>query len=693
MDSFFTDTPANVIKPKKKSNQPSDFDEFSQALGMGAMQSTPEIDWDNFTLDPPKPKQSEEIDWDNFMNESSENLEITPPEINFSIPPEEKRQKLGLGEKISQYSKDIAKGQVTPIDPLARAGKAVFEFTQLDDIFGAMARAGDAMGSKFDLKPILPKSVQSGITDAQKTFDQVADPIASKLSNNQYVNRAFSDALDASMVIPGLQGARLAKVATPKLAKKGILQAEKKLVQFKDKRLAAKHNEIKSLAGKIGQGADKNQVAATARVLTDIDTKKIKTYESFDREVKTQIKKFAQIQDEILAADKTKFARENFTRSVDLGDGKKASINYVDEALNSLDELYSTIGELEKRAVVNQARIKFNEQGLTKKEINDLARIYGAEGNSFTRAGELKSGRNAIAYEKTRKELKQSVRDLMDTNETKILDQKMSDLYSVQKNTERMVKEVQKLQNRMQERGFGEKVGGIVGTAVDTMTGNALGGFFRKIIVPRGGGLKLNNAINLQENLAKNLKDFSKLAKKKGVDASGLDDAINATRGSGKAPKSGENPKAEELQSSTKVIQNQSEKATPVKGGNKSSEKVKVGEFGPIYTQFKGKAKEAVQFLMRKKKGEVVGALSHREIGSIDIVWGKGGNKGYGLAKIAEKHPEVLDDLQSILQNSKIIDKTENRVRLESKTHKAVVNLKYKQEAKQWLLTAFEKSK
>ncbi len=37
------------------------------------------------------------------------------------------------------------------------------------------------------------------------------------------------------------------------------------------------------------------------------------------------------------------------------------------------------------------------------------------------------------------------------------------------------------------------------------------------------------------------------------------------------------------------------------------------GSFGDIYDQFKGKAKEAIAFLLRKKGGESIGALHHKE--------------------------------------------------------------------------------
>ena len=118
------------------------------------------------------------------------------------------------------------------------------------------------------------------------------------------------------------------------------------------------------------------------------------------------------------------------------------------------------------------------------------------------------------------------------------------------------------------------------------------------------------------------------------------------------------------------------------------------GAFGNIYTQFKGKAKEAIQFLLEKKEGEAVAALHHPEIGDIDLVWGKEGtgkSDGFGLAKLAKYHPEVLDNLQEILDEMKVTQRSENRVQLESDTHQAAVRLTWDNVSKNWLLTAFEK--
>ena len=127
---------------------------------------------------------------------------------------------------------------------------------------------------------------------------------------------------------------------------------------------------------------------------------------------------------------------------------------------------------------------------------------------------------------------------------------------------------------------------------------------------------------------------------------------------------------------------------------NESAVSPKSGAFGTIYTQFKGKPQEAIAFLLEKKEGEAVGALHHKDIGDIDLVWGKEGtakSDGFGLAKLAKYHPEVLGNLQEILDTMVVVKRTDNCVQLESETHQASVRLTWDGEKKNWLLTAFEK--
>ena len=113
------------------------------------------------------------------------------------------------------------------------------------------------------------------------------------------------------------------------------------------------------------------------------------------------------------------------------------------------------------------------------------------------------------------------------------------------------------------------------------------------------------------------------------------------------------------------------------------------GVFGDIYDQFKGKAKAAIDFLSRLHDGEAIGALHHKDVGDISLVWG---NEKAGLQKIIKKHPEVLGNIQDIIDGMHIVQTSENRIKLESDSHFAVISRDWKGEAHTpWLLTAYEK--
>ena len=121
-----------------------------------------------------------------------------------------------------------------------------------------------------------------------------------------------------------------------------------------------------------------------------------------------------------------------------------------------------------------------------------------------------------------------------------------------------------------------------------------------------------------------------------------------------------------------------------------------VGEsdFGFVYDQFKGDVQGAIQQLIKMQDGEALGALHHNEIGDIDLVWGKAGTRksdGYGLAKLVKFHPEVLDNLQGILDGMRVTKRSENRVQLENDKYQAAVRLTWNGNEKLWLLTAFKK--
>ncbi|SFO77985.1 hypothetical protein SAMN04488056_112171 [Cohaesibacter marisflavi] len=121
-----------------------------------------------------------------------------------------------------------------------------------------------------------------------------------------------------------------------------------------------------------------------------------------------------------------------------------------------------------------------------------------------------------------------------------------------------------------------------------------------------------------------------------------------------------------------------------------------IGKLGPVLKpdSYIGNWIGLVDRLKQMNAGEAPEAISHPEIGPIDVIWGDydpKSQKGLGLKKIVEKHPEVVNDLPGIVRSASIITKTGNRIRLASDNRMVVVRLDFDGEAKTWLMTAFEK--
>ena len=111
--------------------------------------------------------------------------------------------------------------------------------------------------------------------------------------------------------------------------------------------------------------------------------------------------------------------------------------------------------------------------------------------------------------------------------------------------------------------------------------------------------------------------------------------------------------------------------------------------FGPVYTEFQGKGSEAEAYLREMCEGVAKGALTYPGMTPIDLAWGD--NKA-GYMKIVIKHPEVVGRLQELLDQCKITNQSENRIILQSDTHKFIVSkMKGSTPTDNWLLTAYHK--
>ena len=164
-------------------------------------------------------------------------------------------------------------------------------------------------------------------------------------------------------------------------------------------------------------------------------------------------------------------------------------------------------------------------------------------------------------------------------------------------------------------------------------------------------------------------------------------DQVNEVKGN--VPDEFDAPDAATNKDNIKGLDRQMSSVAETRYSLKDIKPVGVGAFGNIYNQFRGKSKAAIEFLKKLGSGEATAALHHHTIGDISLVWG---DKKTGLDKILRKHPEVVDNLQSVIDSMEVVQESDNRIKLESPTHFAVVSKEYKGEPReQWLLTAYEK--
>lgn len=130
------------------------------------------------------------------------------------------------------------------------------------------------------------------------------------------------------------------------------------------------------------------------------------------------------------------------------------------------------------------------------------------------------------------------------------------------------------------------------------------------------------------------------------------------------------------------------------------------GVFGNIYDQFKGKVKEAFDFLVNHKEGDLLGVFHRDGIGSIDLVWG---NDNGGLKHIIKRHIEEQNDFSDVseiqsaindaISNGDIVRENEDKIVLQTDRYKVSINKQYRDEngnvieRKNWIVTAFDKAK
>lgn len=333
------------------------------------------------------------------------------------------------------------------------------------------------------------------------------------------------DALDAAANITGIAGAITGTGAIKNVTKTAAKNATKSIQEagqtLKNVNLQGLTKGIQDIGkpvktadeaiGQIAQGTT-DAISPLKTALSVLDTTKVKTFADLQGEINTAIPALARKVDSELLKDANRYNLADLELVQTSKAGKTVKTDYVSKGLKELKDYYTSVGDDVATADIQDLIKKAKNEGLTRYEVNNIARLHGRELNAFNANGQLASGVTKQAIENTRSGLKQVARKGLGGAEAKLVDSQLSALYDTSKLIDKNVEAVNKLKQRIQERGLIEKIGYNFSKYADILTGGTIRGFVGGIL-PRGAGYKVMNALDVEDALRANLDIVEKALK------------------------------------------------------------------------------------------------------------------------------------------------------------------------------------
>jgi len=449
----------------------------------------------------------------------------------------------GVGTGIAEAAKRRSSNLGASMEAQAQ-GKQGLGSTIFQGVGQAAGLGADVFGEIFKggTKAILSQKQENAVKEKMGEFGKAVvsnDTIKNIVSKYEALDEKTKRNIDATLGI----GSLITEVATLGGAGRG-LQAGKEVISKgikigKEAAESAGEQTIKSLnkIAKFGQEAitppikpieaaktvlqgETKDLASGLKALSTIKTTGVKTYADLKGVITKKVTELANKVDDALLKDTTLRKLSQYVTEIDVGAGRKVRYNYVKDAIEQLKGYYSAIKDikkLEKIRTYEQALDPIKGKGLVPKDINDIARMHGADLNAYNASGELASGLSKQAAENTRMGLKNAARKFLSGNAAQTADKNISRLKNLEALVDKNIEAVNKLKQRIQERGLIEKFGYQVSKYADILTGGSLRGFVGGLL-PRGAGYKVMNALDIEKALGKNLELIEK-AIKSGKDA------------------------------------------------------------------------------------------------------------------------------------------------------------------------------
>lgn len=432
--------------------------------------------------------------------------EFGAPMVEGPKEPEKKGFLTGIKESFTRRVDAAAGAQEK-----ALAGKQ-------SDVSAALQTIGQGAGFVGDIgfeaaKAVVPKEVKNVVkTGIEKVAStSVAQNLTEKYGQfkTQHPEAAanIESFLNIAAILPGTAAVgRLGTKTAEKIAHKtgSVLEASRVA------RIEESAKLLDEVVGKVVQGKT-GDIPKAAQALRLIDTKGVKTYSQLGERIDDKVELLSTKLDEYLDAQKGELKPNELKTVTKVGD-EAIEQNFVTDAIAQLKELHANTKDAPALAKITQLETKLNSSGLSRKELNDLAREYGSEfkNKAFSKIGDPLTSVSAQAFENTRKGIKNVVRGATEGDAPKLIDSQLSALLRTKPLVSKMEEKVSALYQKVQKRGILEQTARGVADVVNLATFNTLSGFISRLL-PSNVGLKVLNSIDLERNLQRNLKKVNEL--------------------------------------------------------------------------------------------------------------------------------------------------------------------------------------
>lgn len=441
----------------------------------------------------------------------------------FNLPTDQTTDRKGFFSKVAEvFNTRVGKAQ----EAQQRSIQG-----QTSPLTGTLSTIGQGAGFVGDVageaimsvgKALLPKRAEEAVASGASAIFG-SKPVQEVATQYQQLKAKYPEAIEnlesivniGSLIPIGAGGTMAGRTAT-KVADTAIDTAVSGVTKSVDEiaRIAKPVVTEEKALGQILQGKTGVQKQGL-EAIKSVDTTKVKTFKDLENAFTQKVSELAKVVDEDLALDNTLTKLDDIAlvRKTAQGD---IPVNYVRDALTQLDELYKVSGDVVEQANIRALINKANTEGLSRLEVNNIARNYGQEfgTKAFSKMGDPLTSVNARMYENTRKGLKDTARQAITGDSAKKADEAMSRILNTQILIRKNVEAVNKHKNRIEERKLLEKVGHGLSKYADILTGGTIRGLVGGLL-PRGAGYKTLNALDLEELLQRNLKIINEAGKAK----------------------------------------------------------------------------------------------------------------------------------------------------------------------------------